>query len=185
MKCKGCKKRTDCNLDEIRIVPFEIEDEELHKLFSYFLHTAPGIDSAHKTHLSPDLHDKVYKEMMEGRQIEVQKYYSDSLADKLMRYKLLGSEICLPCKRIICQRKNNKDERERKETDLECLLRHLRNAIAHGRVYYYQQEGKRKWLVFEDINKSKNLSARIVCLKADLKQWKKVLGKHVMKSQHS
>ena len=61
------------------------------------------------------------------------------------------------------------------ETDLDCILRHIRNSIAHGRVYY-RKDRNRIHFVFEDCNK-KNLTARIVCIKSDLEFWKKVLSR--------
>ena len=87
---------------------------------------------------------------------------------------LNGSNICLKCKRFVCKKKQsckNKPE----ETDLNCFLRHIRNSIAHGRVYCCHA-GNRIHIVFEDENITGNLSARIVCIKADLEHWKRVLS---------
>ena len=55
------------------------------------------------------------------------------------------------------------------------MIRHIRNSIAHGRIYY-SHTGNRIHIVFEDANSTGNLSARIVCIKADLEHWKRILS---------
>ena len=67
-----------------------------------------------------------------------------------------------------------KRDKTRKESDLECLLKHLRNAIAHGHVYL-QHGGTYIRLLFEDINDKGAITARIVCFQTDLKKWRKIL----------
>ena len=45
------------------------------------------------------------------------------------------------------------------QRDLDCFLRHIRNAIAHGRVYY-NHAGNRVHIVFEDENITPELEHR-------------------------
>ena len=62
-----------------------------------------------------------------------------------------------------------------KESDLVCLLRHIRNSIAHGYVSC-QKSKQTYYLVFEDHNEEKHMTAKIVCSKDDLAQWKEIIS---------
>lgn len=114
--------------------------------------------------------------MLKERPFKYQKFcaFNAQIEKELKQANLDGDDICLKCKRFVCKRKQTKNGAF-PETDLDCFLRHIRNSIAHGRVYCLHG-GNRVRIVFEDENSSGNLSARIVCIKADLEHWKKVLS---------
>lgn len=182
LKGKYCKKQHYDKLDQILTPPFETDDKQLSRILSYFLHLAPNISSAHSNSLSNinNLHNAILTEMFEGRNFVADIDFCSpnckiiKHTDKLV---LSGNNICLKCKRAVCKR-NPKKKAESAETDLNCLLRNLRNSIAHGRVYYHHA-GNRVLLMFEDITQnSTNISARIVCTRADLEHWKSVLQKY-------
>lgn len=174
---KQCTLSKVTELSPILTIPFEIESKELCVLLSYFLHRAPNVSSVHSSSLGTDVHKQVFEDMLLGRHFKYQKFcYSGAkIEDELLKGSLFGEKICLKCKRFVCKRVKTPKNKP-PETDLDCFLRHLRNAIAHGRVYC-QHAGNRVLLVFEDENPSGNLSARIVCIKADLQHWRKTLEK--------
>ena len=66
----------------------------------------------------------------------------------------VDTEISRRTKGFICIRKG-------KETDYECILRHIRNSIAHNNVYYCDA-GNRKFVLFEDYNKGGKFTARML-----------------------
>ena len=66
--------------------------------------------------------------------------------------------------------------KSKKETEYECILRHIRNAIAHSNVYIYQT-GNRKYICFTDFNKTGKQSAMILLSQTDLSNLKKELMK--------
>lgn len=176
-KCikNNCKTVVYTKMRKILVAPFDVLPTDTQQLLSYFLHRAPDISSVHSTKISPWLHSELFSQMMDCRHFYYQKFcWSNAPIQKeLEKGHLSGSELCLKCKRYVCK-KEKRNKGQPPESDLDCFLRHIRNAIAHGRVFYLHT-GNRVHFVFEDINKSKNISARIVCIKADLKRWKKVL----------
>lgn len=171
-----CNKSDKKSLQNLVISPFEEGTVETKKLFSYFLYNAPNIESAHARQIDVSLHSNIFNKMIEGRHFEYKKFCwaNAVIEDELCKGYLNGNVICLKCKRFVCKKKKSK-KGVREETDFECFLRHIRNSIAHGRVYY-SHAGNKIHIVFEDKNSSGKLSARIVCIKADLEYWKKVLS---------
>lgn len=171
-----CDKSVEKSLQELLIVPFEDGTLETRRLFSYFLHNAPDIESVHAGKIRVSLHANIFQQMIEGRHFKYQKFCRSNavIEDELHKGCLIKNNICLKCKRFVCKRKKT-EKGKAVETDLDCFLRHIRNAIAHGRVYYCHA-GNRTHIMFEDENTTGKLSARIVCIKADLEQWKNILS---------
>ena len=165
------------------IVPSECDTGELRKLFSYFQYRAPNIESLQSPLLAPCYHDSVLNEIAKGR--EEYRFCSQNAKteDELAKNALSGINLCSWCKRFLCKRMNNPSKRDpsRRETDLECLLRHLRNAIAHGHVFVIHG-GNHISVLLEDTNNQGNTTARIICNQADLKKWRKIL-EDAMKAQ--
>lgn len=172
----NCSKCCKNSLQSIIVAPFEAGTDDIRRLFSYFLYRAPNIESAHSVKIPDTMHHDVFSVMMENRHFKYERFCNSNakMENELSKGYLNGSDVCLKCKRYVCKRKQA-GKNSKKESDLECFLRHIRNAIAHGRVYYCHT-GNKIHIVFEDENDSKNLSARIVCVKADLEHWKKVLS---------
>lgn len=166
--------------EENAIIPAECEIEELRRLFSFFQYKAPNIDSLKSPMLDTTYHQSVLDEIMKGHG---EYFFCDQNAkteDELSRIALNGVRVCAWCKRFLCKRmtKPAKRDRSRRETDLECLLRHLRNAIAHGHVFVLMNKNYNS-VLFEDLNDKKNTTARVVCCQADLRSWKKKLEEAV------
>ena len=171
-----CSKCVQSNLNALLIIPFDVGNDDIHRLFSFFLHSAPDVESAHSKRISIVKHSTIFNMMMEERHFKYQRFcwHGAPIEKELSKGYLNGEEACLKCKRFICKKKQTK-KGTAQETDLDCFLRHIRNSIAHGRVYC-SHAGNRVHIIFEDENSSGNLSARIVCIKADLEHWKRVLS---------
>lgn len=155
---------TISELKKNRIVPFEIDDITLQKIFSYFLHKAPSISSAWATKIPPQSLDIRWENYLENWDNNLVKFYADirSFPKSLIKLKLEdNSEINKKSRAITCV-KIDKNEKE-----CECLLRHLRNSIAHGNVFLMSC-GNRKFILFEDFNKSNNKTATILFTQTDL-----------------
>lgn len=158
------------------IVPFECELGELRQLFSYFQYRAPNVDSLKSPYLQPDIHEGVLEQMLKGNKNYHFCAQNSNTEDELRAVALNGARACIRCKRFMCKRMTQpaKRDRTRKESDLECLLRHLRNSIAHGHIYV-NHGGNYISILFEDENAKHNITARIVCCQADLKKWRTIL----------
>ncbi len=161
-------------ISEIRsnqIVPFEIEDTKLIKLFSFFLHSAPTTSSASAMNIDTqrlesnwnafigDIKQKNYIIIPDNQKIE----------DYFEKYNFLpDSTVNRLSKGFVCKRKG-KDE-----TDYACVLRHLRNAIAHSHVFM-NDKGNRKYILFEDYNTTGKQSSILLFSQADLSKLKRII----------
>lgn len=87
------------------------------------------------------------------------KIYADSYAfseDSLDKNGLgMRQEVSRKIKVIVCKRKC-KDEK-----DYECVLRHIRNSLAHNNIYV-DNTSNRKYILLEDYNTRKNLTSKMV-----------------------
>ena len=154
------------------IPPFEVEDRELQLLFSFFLHKAPTIDSY--LALKSNKNSQKWNDFIRDWKKEYYKFYSKFPSDnKLEQYKLTEKDtIGNKDRAFVCVKK------DKKESDYECFVRHLRNAIAHGYVFMKKQKN-RIFLLFEDYNKNGNHTAIILVSKSDLKKLKKEMEKDI------
>ncbi len=188
MKCLvgKCDKTVTCFeiTEDNAVVPAECEIGELRQLFSYFQYRAPNIESAKSPMLDFSCHEDVLHEITKGRDEFCFCNQNAKTEEELSNLALNGTKLCSWCKRFLCKRMNNPAKRDpsRRETDLECLLRHLRNAIAHGHVFVIHS-GNYISLLLEDTNDNGNTTARIICCQADLKKWRAILEKAI--KEHS
>ena len=178
IKCleTDCKNASLFQFKNGIVVPFEVDSVDVQKLFSYFLHCAPTIESVHSKPIVYAKHAEIFDRMVRDRHFKYHRFCSANapIEKELTKAYLADGMICPKCKRYICKKKPTQKGMQQ-ESDLCCFLRHLRNSIAHGRVYSIKI-GKQKWYLFEDYNSSGNLSARILCVKTDLQIWKKLLS---------
>lgn len=155
-----------------RILPFEIEDVKLMKLFSFYLHSAPTIESRAAAQLNKQRLLENWECFRSNIPVDMIKFFSESYPkDKFInsyeKYKVNDdAQVNRRTKSIVCKKK------EKGELEHECLLRHLRNSIAHDNVYL-SNAGNRKYILFEDFNSHDNPTARILLSQADLVLLKK------------
>jgi len=171
VKC-DCKNTDNKPIREYLFAPFECDDPKICDLLAYFLHKAPDIESAHSDKIDRSIHESIYRSLIDGRHFYYEKitFYGASISVALKKCGMEGDIFCVKCKRLVCRKKS------KEESNLDCLLRHIRNSIAHGYVYYVGDK-KTKHIVFDDYNKRHNLSARIICVQSDLENWKTILNK--------
>ncbi len=156
-----------------KIIPFEVDDIKLIKIFSFFLHLAPTIESSSATNIPESKLNNNWNEFIQ--KFNKNSYYFIHPDDKIENYI---NQSCLnnnsvvnrKTKGFICKRKNIH------EKDYECILRHIRNSIAHNNVFLFDAR-HRKYILFEDFNNRKNKNAIILLSQADLNRLKKVIIK--------
>ena len=156
-----------------QIKPFEIENDKLTRLFSFFLHTAPTIDSASASIIDSGRLQRNWDTFISSVSIDCFVFLAPNCVIEryFEKYNLHNeANINRRSKGFICKRKVNT------EKDYECVLRHLRNAIAHSNVYM-NDAGNRKYILFEDFNKTKKQSSIILLSQADLARLKKEIMK--------
>lgn len=170
--------RQDCTSAENHAisyqVPFEVKDAALKTLFCYFLYRAPGIKSKHAEYLEQEKCEILLKKINEKADQRIQFCEPGVQIEKeLPKVNLSEKDPCLKCTRAMCKR--SKEEKSPKESDLVCLLRHIRNSIAHGYVHC-RKSNKTYYILFEDYNDEERMTAKIVCCKEDLEQWKEIIS---------
>ena len=169
------------DIKEHIIVPFEIEDEKLKILFSFYLHKAPTIESKSSIDLNSSMLDERWTNFKNSISNIKTKFvsYSYTLDDLLKRMVDCGLDEESPVNRttnaFVCKKKNIK-KGEAPETECECVLRHIRNSIAHGNVYL-SSTSNRKYVLFEDYNLNDKLTARILLSQTNLKKLKRIIMK--------
>ena len=188
MKCSkgicGKKKEVFSLVPEHAVIPAECEIGKLRSLFAYFQYRAPNIDSIHSPLLPVAEHDEVLQQIRATHNTKLGRYVfceqNANIETEFEKQALNGDKICDKCKRFVCKKMTRRAKRDstRKETELECLLRHIRNSLAHGHVYV-NHGGNFISVCFEDENDKHNTTARIVCWQADLTKWKKLLERAV------
>ena len=153
------------------VVPFEISDTKLESLFSFFLHSAPTIESRTALKISQERLLENWKLFLEANKLNPSIIYAEGHSDlsKSCEKNGLGLsvEITRRTKGFICIRKG-------KELDCECILRHIRNSIAHNHVFFCNG-GNRKFVLFEDYNRNNRLTARILLSQTTLTNFKKTM----------
>lgn len=152
-----------------RITPFGIDDIKLIKLFSYFLHNAPTINSMNAKSASEDKLISSWNKYINENNINSMKFIAPNtkIENHLSDNQLGGTHVLSrKSKACLCKLKDNK------EKNYECILRHIRNSIAHCNVFMINA-GNRKYIIFDDYNDSGNQSARILLSQADLTMLKK------------
>lgn len=137
---------------------------EVNDCLEYFLYLAPNVDNYRNitfdfTESENALLSRMFEKFYRCYKTEFSK--TDLNSEELNPNDTIA-------KKCIYLHTNSKT----KEIEINCFLRHMRNAIAHGRVFFYPND----WIVFEDYKmRSDNLSARIICQIEDLKKWKEEL----------
>ena len=156
-----------------KIIPFEISDSKLIYLFSFFLHSAPTINSRTAMNITEERIQNNWQSFLEISDLKPRIIYADrysNLENSCERNGLgANTEITRKTKGFICIRHRN-------ESDCECVLRHIRNSIAHNNVFYCNA-GNRKYVLLEDYNKNKKLTARILFSQTTLSSLKKEITK--------
>lgn len=163
------------------IIPFEYEDQSLYKLFSYFLYSAPSINSASATKVDTKYLDIMWESFIskwEDKRLPYKIYSQHSTFPKEVilekKYKLSDASIINKNSRaFLCFKKNSN------EHAMESLLRTIRNAIAHGRVHILKK-GNRQYILLEDYNSKKNKRGMILFSKSDLQDLKRITSKYSM-----
>lgn len=103
----NCRIYVKYSLDSLLVTPFEECTADVKKLFSYFLHNAPNIESIHSEKIPNELHDSIFDRMINDRHFKYQNFCNSnaSINKELEKGYLLGDSVCLKCKRFVCKKK--------------------------------------------------------------------------------
>ena len=150
------------------VLPFELEDEKLLKLFSFFLHSAPTVKSRTAVSIEKTRLDKNWESFIDGYPEKSWLVIASNCTFETYLAKVNLNEDAIVTRRqkgFVCKR------RTKDETDYEACLRHIRNSIAHNNVFVLNA-GNRKFILFDDYNDNKRQNARLLFTQSDLQRLK-------------
>ena len=155
--------------------------KKIKSLFCFYFDNAPTIESKCSIDLNSSMLDERWTNFKNSISNIKTKFvsYSYTSDDLLKRMVGCGLDEESPVNRktnaFVCKKKNIK-KGEEPETECECVLRHIRNSIAHCNVFL-SSTSNRKYVLFEDYNRSKNLTATILLSQTNLKKLKQIIMK--------
>ena len=159
------------NYHELLKTPFDTGIGHFTDIAKYYLYYAPSIDSAQTVGQLNDLEaDSILQTMIAQSYIDKKKarFLKKVQPTSWVTIDLSEDELDFEIPRFICDKYSN-------ENDLHALLRHIRNAFAHGYLYVWKkQSGNYIFLIDFDPGKKKP-TAKIMISFSILQQWKNIL----------
>lgn len=173
MKEPFIKQSKRC-IDPWLVVPYKDTKAGINSLLAYFQYEAPNESSIHSSAINDSLHDSIIDSILKATPFLTSDFCKQqkSVSKKLKDSYLFGNMIYLKHSRFVCYQRPKQHGNE-VESRLLCFLKHIRNSIAHGRLYV-SKDTKNPYILFEDM-KDQAVSARILCRKEDLETWKNIL----------
>ena len=162
------------NYKEVLTTPFETKIKNFSHVAKYFLYYAPNIDTAHSVgKIEGKQAIEVYNQMilyanMKKHSKVMQKIQLNSWKSQDLSEEILDFEK----PRMIINRYSN-------ESELSALLRHIRNALAHGNLYIWRKNtGDCIFMIDYDCKKMRTTAKIMISFKI-LEQWKTILENEI------
>ncbi len=160
---------------ELLKTPFDTGIRNFTTIAKYFLYFAPSIDSAHSTGNLDDIRSgeilarMLARSGMTGKTRIMQRPQQASWRNA----QFDSYEIDFEESRILC-------DRYKAENELHALLRHTRNALAHGYVYVWKKRNG-NFILLIDFDSGKNKStAKILVTSSIMERWKAELENEIL-----
>ena len=91
----NCTKYEECNLGRLLIIPFEDAPEDVQKLLSFFLYSAPDVESVHAPAIPKHMHDSIFHLMLDKRHFKYKRFCYAQTPIEWMQYLLEVQALCL------------------------------------------------------------------------------------------
>lgn len=155
------------------ISPLSSKLKKYLRCFEYFLYLTPNI-SFNRVKINEVKWEKLYEEFV-NKDSNLRKYNvvfarTKKDVDYFSNLKLDGNNMCFECNRIVLYRSNN-------ENRLAALIRHIRNALAHGHLYY-KIINKKDVFFLEDEDKG-TITSRMILSGNLLIELKNIIEKNI------
>ena len=155
--------------------PFETGIRNFTSVAKYFLYYAPNIDSAQSTgKISEDRAEFLIKAMLDCNGLSKRAKILKKIQPRSWKCYGLDND-CIdfekPCMVI---------DKYGLETDFQAVIRHLRNALAHGYIYVWKKKKKGNYVFFVDFDPKKNkITAKILISMKILEDWKALIENEI------
>lgn len=168
------KKQRAINIRNWLVIPYKETKSTINSLLAFFQYESPNESSIHSSVLETSEHDVVIDKIIECTPFSAAEFVKKqkSVISKLKDLALYGDSIYFQYPRFVCYQRPRHNGNE-VESRLLCFLKHIRNSIAHGRLYI-SKDPQNPYFLFEDV-KDGEISARIFCRKNDLEKWKTII----------
>lgn len=167
------------NYRERLTTPFETGIRNFTEVAKYFMYYAPEIDSAQSAGgLSQDTAQNTLTAMIEKANLHGKSVFQQRIKSaSWKKVNLEDDELDFENPRFLCDRYSN-------ETELHALLRHIRNALAHGYIYVWRKKGKDNYIFVVDMNAPRNgkvskITAKLMLSYTILEKWKAILENQI------
>ena len=164
---------------ELKTTPFETGIRNFTSVAKFFMYYAPGIDSAQ----SPGDFDALTSQNLINEMIEVAEMGNRARFLRKIQpaswksVNLENDEVDFeqPC--LLCDKYNQ-------ETELHALLRHMRNAFAHGHLYVWRKVKKGDYIFLVDFEARRGgeiqkISAKIMISLSILEKWRAIIENQI------
>lgn len=158
----------------LNVSPLKTGIRNFTTVLNFYLYYAPNINSCQSMgRIEGKNAENVFKEMIVRTHIRRKTRILKRIQPLSWRKSNFeANEIDFEDSRILCDKYNN-------ESELTALLRHIRNALAHGYIYIWKKtKGKYIFLVDYDRNKNK-VTAKILVSMSILETWKGILENQI------
>lgn len=162
---------------ELNKTPFKSGLDNFTRVAEYFLYYAPNIDSCQSVgKIEGDVAETVFESLKSRANINakiLKKIQPASWKELDFDTDIIDFEYS----RMLFKKMNN-------ESELTALLRHLRNALAHGYIYVWNKRRKGGFILFVDYekkqkNKEQKITAKIMVSMSILEAWKAILENQI------
>ena len=160
---------------ELLKTPFDTGIRNFSAVARYFLYYAPDIDSAQSPGIIPyEKAESLLSELLKKTGLEGSARFLYRIQPSSWKKNDLdGFELDFEQQRFLC-------DKYKTETELHALLRHIRNALAHGYVFVWKKKTG-NYVFFTDYDSGKNrFTAKIMVSMSILEQWKAILENEIL-----
>ena len=154
----------------LNTTPLDTGIKNFTEILKFYMYYAPNIDSCQSNgRIEGNNAEAVLQEMLIRANIRNKTRFLKKIQkNSWAKSGLETDEIDFEDSRILCDKYSNEEE-------LSALLRHIRNALAHGYIYVWKKRSG-KFILLVDFDSNKNrCTAKILVSMPILESWKAIL----------
>lgn len=149
--------------------PFDTKIRNFTSVFKYFMYYAPNIDSCQSVGRIENSDDILNDMLRNANMKRKSKFLAKIQPSSWRNYGFESDILDFEEPKMLCHKMKN-------ESQLTALLRHIRNALAHGYLYVCNKKGNRNYILLVDYDSGRNkCTAKILVSMQILETWKAIL----------
>lgn len=158
------------NYKECLVSPLKSTIRNFNSIVNFYMYYAPNINSAQsRGRIENQEASRVLKKMLSKTNMDkTTRFLKIIQPQSWVKANLESDVIDFESLRILCNKMKN-------ETELTALLRHIRNAFAHGYIYVWKKK-RGTYVILVDFDRQKNKRTAMILVTYNiLEQWKAIL----------